>query len=228
MGRPFVAAVDGPAGSGKSSICAKAAARLGYAYLSTGVLYRAVGALAHRAGADLNSDAAMARVVEDFSRFFAWDAMQGRISYKGEDISPLLITANAGTYASCAAKLPSVRQLLLPVQRQMIHAAPKGIIVDGRDICTVVFPDADVKIFMTASLEVRAKRRLAQLKQNGMDAGISLEEIIQDIAERDERDSARGEAPMKRAEGSVLFDNSNLSIEEAIAEMVSIIQSCQK
>ncbi len=222
--KPIVVAVDGPAGSGKSSICSQSASKLGWTYLSTGILYRAVGVISQQRNISSSDEAGLGRVVEELCLFLEWKAEQGLVLFRGEDITASINSAEAGNLASKLAKLPIVRQLLLPLQRKMILCASKGVIVDGRDIGTVVFPDADLKVFMTASIEERARRRMRQLSQSPGNAILDLEQVKLDIILRDRQDEQRGEAPLRKADDAIEFDNSSYSIQEAVAELVRIIQ----
>jgi cytidylate kinase len=223
--RPYVVAVDGPAGSGKSSICGLAAARLGWSYLSTGVLYRAVGVIAHQRMIASEDTDSIALLIDELCQHMTWRASESRVMFRGEDISPLLGTNEAGNLASRFAKLSVVRQKLLPLQRKMILSAPVGVIADGRDIGTVVFPDADLKIFMTASIEERAKRRVRQLKSNESLDATEIERIRADIIRRDHQDEQRGEAPLRKADDAIEFDNSNATIDGSVLSLVELIRS---
>jgi cytidylate kinase len=223
--KPIVVAVDGPAGSGKSSICSQAASKLGWTYLSTGILYRAVGVISQQRNIAAGDESGIGRVVEELCLFLEWKADQGMVLFRGEDITPTLNSAEAGNLASKLAKLPLVRQKLLPLQRKMILSASKGVIADGRDIGTVVFPDADLKIFMTASIEERARRRMRQLSQSPGNHILDLEQVKLDIILRDRQDEQRGEAPLRKADDAIEFDNSSHSIQEAVSELVRLIQT---
>ncbi len=221
--RPYIVAIDGPAGSGKSSICFHVCERIGWTYVNTGALYRAVGWVATRDGVDLADEHAVAGVVEALNADLKWEPARRTLFYRGRDLTQDLLSEAAGTGASKVAKLPLVRDRLLPLQKQLALGAPRGALVDGRDIGTVVFPDADLKIFLTASLEERAKRRLAQLGES-METG-RLQDVMRDIGGRDERDAAREVAPLKQAGDAVLVDTSALSLDDTVATIVRLIEA---
>lgn len=216
--RPIIVAVDGPAGSGKSTICSEVSARIGWSYVNTGALYRGVGLLARDRGIDLQDESAVGEMLEALSSDIRWD-YEKRMLYCGSDnLTPRLNSAEAGNAASFIAKQQKVRKLLLPVQRSLALNAPKGAMVDGRDIGTVVFPDADLKVFMTANLEERARRRLKQID------GKSLDVVMADIASRDKQDAGRGEAPLRKADDAVEFDTSAYDQEQSIEALIGIIR----
>lgn len=220
--RPKIVAVDGPAGSGKSSICHKVAERVGWSYVNTGALYRAVGLLAARRRLDLTDEQAVGELVDDLAPHLSWRADRRELWLDGEDLTPQLLSEAAGAAASVVAKQGLMRERLLPVQRQLTLSAPVGALVDGRDIGTVVFPEADLKIFLTASLEERSRRRLQQL---GGDASKELLDSIKaGIAARDEQDGARGVAPMKQAADAVVVDTSLMGVEETVDTIVRLLR----
>lgn len=219
--RPIIVAVDGPAGSGKSSICHRVCARVGWTYINTGALYRAVGLLADRKGVDTGDEGAVSAFVDSMAQQLKWNATTRELWYQGENLTPMLGSEQAGNAASKVAKMVSVRAQLLPVQRDLTLAAPVGALVDGRDIGTVVFPDADLKVFLTASLEERSRRRLNQLE--GM-ASEQLQEIMRGIAQRDEQDEARGVAPLKQAEDAIVLDSSMMGVDETVETLIQILR----
>lgn len=225
--KPFVIAVDGPAGSGKSSVCAKAAQMLRWTYVNTGFLYRAVGVVARKRDIDMSSEAKLIAVARDLAEEMRWDPNTREVWFKGENLTPLLSTVEAGNDASDVAKMPLVREALLPLQRKLTFLAETGAIVDGRDIGTVVFPDADLKVYLTASLQNRAERRFNQLLAKTTPypmPEINLEEIKKDIALRDAQDGERATAPLKQADDAVLLDTSNLGVQESVQALVDLIQ----
>ena len=230
--RPIIVAVDGPAGSGKSTICSEVSAKIGWSYVNTGALYRGVGLLARDRGIDLEDESAVGAMLEKLAGDIRWDYHHHQLYCGGENLTPRLGTAEAGNAASFIAKQQKVRQLLLPVQRNLAINAPKGAMVDGRDIGTVVFPDANLKVFMTANLEERARRRLKQLDAKALapgndaaDARDSLSAVMDDISRRDNQDSKRGEAPLRKADDAVEFDTSGYSQSEAIDALIALIRS---
>ncbi|WP_132315152.1 (d)CMP kinase [Pseudobacteriovorax antillogorgiicola] len=222
-----IVAVDGPAGSGKSSVCAMACQQLGWTYVNTGFLYRSIALICRRQNGSFQDSELLRSIVRDFTENLSWDPKAGKVFYLGEDLSDALYTDQAGKDASLIAKNPAVREELLPLQRKLSLQSPIGAIVDGRDIGTVVFPDADFKVFMTASIEERAKRRLIQL-QGGPDKETDrskLEEIKSSIEARDKQDAARGTSPLKQADDAYFFDTSDISVERAVAKLVELIKS---
>lgn len=230
--RPIIVAVDGPAGSGKSTICSEVSAKIGWSYVNTGALYRGVGLLARDRGINLEDESAVGAMLEKLAGDIHWDYNHHQLYCGGENLTPRLGTAEAGNAASFIAKQQKVRQLLLPVQRNLAINAPKGAMVDGRDIGTVVFPDANLKVFMTANLEERARRRLKQFDaktaahgNNGNESRDSLSAVMDDIARRDNQDSKRGEAPLRKADDAVEFDTSGYSQSEAVDALIALIRS---
>ena len=224
MNRPKIVAVDGPAGSGKSSICATVCKQLGWSYVNTGALYRAVGLIAHDRGIALVEGEGIKTILIEFSSSVRWEHDSARLFVGVDDLTPRLESVEAASGASAVAKMQIVRDALLPIQRRLALSAPRGAIVDGRDIGTVVFPDADMKIFMTASLEQRAARRLKQLEKAGSKSDMSHAQIMQSIALRDSQDSQRDSAPLKMADDAVLFDTSEMDVSDAINHLKALIQ----
>mgnify|MGYP005636851769 CR=1 FL=1 len=224
--KPIIVAVDGPAGSGKSSICAKVCELVEWSYLNTGALYRGVGIIALEKGLDLENDNLIANMVDEVKSELRWDSAKKSLSYKDSDLSEQLLTQAAGSAASKVAKLHQVRERLLPVQRDLIMSSPLGALVDGRDIGTVVFPNADLKIFLTASIEERTKRRLAQLVAAGTaeDNSETFERIKLEISRRDTQDIERGEAPLRKADDAIELDTSHMNLEEVINTIVGMLK----
>ena len=217
----MIVAVDGPAGSGKSSICAAVSKKIGWFYVNTGAIYRAVGVVVDGMGLDISREEVVVSVIDEVVEGLDWELENGRMLFKGEDITDQLSTVSASRQASYVARMPEVRKHLYDLERRLALKCPVGAIVEGRDIGTVIFPDADVKIFMTASLEERAKRRF---KQMGEPKDYDLDEIMQDIARRDERDSGRDIAPLKQADDAVVFDTTGLDTEQTVTKMVEMIK----
>ena len=207
---PFVIAVDGPAASGKGTIATRLGAEYGLPVLDTGLLYRAVGVLAQRAGADLSDAEAAARIAVELS--------------VGVLDDPAFRTRAAGEAASRVAVHPQVRQALLAFQRGFA-ARSGGAVLDGRDIGTVIAPEAQAKLFVTASPEVRAERRWKQLLANGED--VSLADVLAHIRTRDARDSGRDAAPLKPASDAVLLDTSQMTIDEAADAARRIVEAAR-
>ncbi len=222
--RPFIVAVDGPAGSGKSSICEKVCEKIGWSYVNTGALYRALSLAASDLGIALEESPAFLNLLSDFCSKVNWHHQFAKLYFNNIDMTPRLNSVEAASGASTVAKMSIVRNALLPLQRRLSLEAPVGAIVDGRDIGTVVFPDADLKIFMTASLEERANRRLKQLERSNPNNQMTAEEIMNSIAKRDSQDSERQEAPLKVADDAQMFDTSDMSIAEAIDSLVELLK----
>lgn len=210
-----VVTIDGPSGSGKGTAAQILAGRLGWHYLDSGALYRVVGLTAHRRGVDLQSEPALCRLAEKIRIDFVPqpDGTPARVTVDGEDVSRDLRTETTGELASRVAALPDVRASLLQKQRDF-RGIP-GLVTDGRDMGTTVFPDAILKVFLVASAEVRAERRYKQLKEKGFDANLSS--ILGEIRHRDRRDTERSVSPLKPADDAWILDGSTLSIEEVVA-----------
>jgi len=205
-------AIDGPSGAGKSSIARRVAARLGYTYVDTGALYRAIGLFAHRHGIDDTDEAALApRLGEIKVELFYRDGKQ-HVVLNGEDESEDIRKPEMSMAASNVSALPAVRAFLLDLQRQM--ARNYNVIMDGRDIGTVVLPHADVKIFLTASAEDRAMRRYKEFLGRG--ENISYEEVLEEINRRDYNDSHREIAPLRPAEDAILLDTTGNTLEQSL------------
>ena len=224
--KPIIVAVDGPAGSGKSSLCEAVSQKLGWSYFTSGAIYRVIGLLAHQKNLNLSDDATICRLVDQHSSDIYWDLSQKKVFFQDQDLTVESQSAESGTYASLVATLPGLRLKLLPLLRKIVLQAQKGIIVDGRDIGTVVFPEADVKIFLTASVATRAKRRMDQLKARKTSEELpSFESLLQAIEHRDAQDSQRDIAPLKPAPDAHIFDNSLLSFPECVSELIRIIRT---
>jgi len=208
---PPVLAIDGPSGSGKGTIARQAALALGWHLLDSGALYRLVGLAADRRGIDLGSESELAALAGNLDiRFDVGADGAELVRLDGQDVSRALRTEECGRLASAVAALPAVREALLGLQRGF-RKWP-GLVADGRDMGTHVFPDATVKVFLTASVDERARRRYKQLKDKGID--VSLAALSRDIAARDKRDTERSVAPLKPADDARVLDSSQLTIAE--------------
>ena len=209
-----VITVDGPGGSGKGTLSGMLAARLGWHLLDSGALYRLLAFAAQKRGTDLADEQALVELAANLDVQFIADAEGGeqRIMLEGDDVSRTIRTETVGAGASRVAALPAVRQALLA--RQQAFRETPGLVADGRDMGTVVFPDAQLKIFLTASPEIRAERRYRQLLEKGETA--SLAGLLDEINARDERDMNRSIAPLRPAEDAVLIDSSHMSIENVL------------
>lgn len=219
--RPFIVAIDGPAGAGKSTAAKRLAAALGFALVDTGAIYRAVALAASRQGIAFDDDARLAGVLQQLDiRFEPLPAGGGqRVLLGGEDVSQAIRTPPMSLGASAVSARPVVRAGLLDLQRRLATApGNRGAVLEGRDIGTVVFPDADLKVFLTASPEVRARRRHAELQARGDPA--SYQDVLADQTRRDRDDSTREVAPLRPAGDAVLLDTSALGLEEVVAALV--------
>lgn len=212
-------AIDGPAGAGKSTLARRLAAQLGYIYVDTGAMYRAVGLYALRAGQDPKDNAAVEELLPQISLRLDCPDGEQHIYLNGEDVSSAIRTEQAGMVASAVGANPAVRAFLLETQRQM--ARTQNVLMDGRDIGTVVLPDAAVKIFLTASPEARAARRWKEYQEKGQQ--VSYEQVLEDVRQRDYQDTHREAAPLRQAEDAVLLDTSELDFEQSLAAMAAII-----
>ena len=214
-------AIDGPAGAGKSTISRRAAAELGYIYIDTGALYRTVGLNALRLGVDIqDDDAVIATLTDELKVELKFIDGEQRMFLNNEDVSSDIRTPEASMAASRVSAVPKVRQYLFDLQKNL--AKNNNCIMDGRDIGTVVLPDADVKIFLTASPEARANRRYKELIEKGMEA--SYEDVLADMVKRDYDDSHRAIAPLKQADDAILCDTSDIDLQQSIDLIINTIK----
>ena len=205
---PKVITIDGPSGSGKGTISQLLAERLGWHFLDSGALYRVLGLAIEKKGVTCDKTAEVAAIAGAMTIDF-----QGpQVLLEGEDVTDQIRTEKAGNAASKVAAIPEVREALLDWQRH--YARDPGLVADGRDMGTVVFPDAELKVFLTASAEERAKRRYKQLKEKGLD--VNVPSLTEEIRQRDERDRNRSVAPLVAAEGAMEVDSTALSINEVL------------
>lgn len=215
-------AIDGPAGAGKSTLARQVAAALGYLYVDTGAIYRTLGLAALRRGVDPQDGAAVVALLEDcaIDLRHGGDGIQ-RMYLNGEDVSQAIRLPEVSRYASGVSAIPEVRAHLMDMQRDL--ARRNDVVMDGRDIGTVVLPAADVKVFLTASPEERARRRWEELQQRGTPE--AYEEVLKDMVERDAKDSGRAAAPLRRAEDAVEVDTTGCSLEESLERLLSVIRA---
>ncbi len=215
----FSVAIDGPSGAGKSTIAKFLAKELNFLYVDTGAMYRAIGLFAARNGVDAGDAAAVEPLLPQVKLDLAYVDGEQRIFLNGEDVSRSIRTEEASKNASKVSAIPAVRNFLLEFQRSF--AKQNCILMDGRDIGTVVLPDADVKIFLTATPEARAQRRYKEQIERG--EAVTFEQVLEAIQKRDAADSSRVAAPLKPAEDSVLVDTTFLNLQESIQRILEII-----
>ena len=213
-----VLTIDGPSGSGKGTIAQMIARDLGWHYLDSGAIYRVLAQAALKHQLDWSDEAALSTLAETLDLTFAFEGDELKVILEGEDVSLLIRSETAGNAASKVAAIPAVRDALL--QRQRDFRKMPGLVTDGRDMGTVVFPDAPYKVFLTASAEERAQRRYKQLKQKGIES--TLSDLIAEISERDRRDSERAVAPLRPAPDAHILDSTELGI-TAVYEQVRAI-----
>ena len=214
-----VVTIDGPAGAGKSSASRALALRLGFGHVDTGAMYRAVGVLAHERGIPLDDDAALASLLAAWR--FELDSGRGTILVDGRDLSAVIRRPDAGELASRVSTRPIVRERLVAMQRQL--GAGGGVVMEGRDIGTVVFPDALVKLYLTASPAVRAERRARELRAAGEPVDVAA--MARDLAERDRRDAERAHSPLRPASDAVVLDTTGLTLDAVVDAMEAVARA---
>ena len=221
MTKTIRVAIDGPSGAGKSTLARSAAARLGYLYVDTVAIYRTIGCAAARRGIDPGDQAAVVAMLPDLSIRLTYgeDGLQ-HMALNGEDVTAEIRLPEMSRYASQVSAYPEVRAYLLEMQRQL--AREHSVIMDGRDIGTVVLPDAEVKVFLTASAEERARRRMLELEQRGTPEPYA--DILRAIEERDWNDTHRSAAPLRQAEDAVLLDTTDLDFAQSEEALLDIIR----
>lgn len=221
----FVVAVDGNAGCGKSSICSTTCKKNKWVYINTGALYRGLGYIAYKEKVNTENTEELTKLLDRYTENYSWNEESQTLHYENIDISEFLITEEAGFKASQIASKKLVRDKLLPLQRNLIESYENNVvIVDGRDIGTVVYPDAIIKIFMSASIEARAIRRLKQLENSQQIKEQSFENLKEEMLKRDVNDSNRKIAPLAKAKGAVLFDTSDLTFDECVENLTSLVR----
>jgi len=215
-------AIDGPSGAGKSTMAKIIAKELGILYLDTGAMYRAVALKAIKSGIDTKDSEALAEMVKDIDLRIVYENGVQKVILDGEDVTDEIRTPAVTVGSSDVAVNPAVREKMVELQREI--ASENSVIMDGRDIGTHVLPNADVKIFLTASIEDRAKRRYEELKQKGM-LKQSFEELKMEMEYRDKNDSTRAHSPLKKADDAILLDTTGFSVEESAKVILDIIRS---
>ena len=218
---PIRIAIDGPASSGKGTVARLTAQLLDYAYVDTGAMYRSVALCALRQSLSLEDGEALGALTRALRFAFSWDGARLRVRVDGEDVSSAIRAEAVGQGASRVSVHPSVRAALLDQQRRL--AAGGGVVMEGRDIGTVVLPDAELKIFLDASLDVRARRRTDEMLRRGLAASLAV--IRAEIEERDIRDRSRPVAPLRQAAGAVYLDTSALTPQEAAAQIAALAEA---
>lgn len=221
MAEKYSVAIDGPSGAGKSTLAKAAAAALGICYVDTGAIYRTIGYGVYRRGIDPSDAGAVAAVLPDMQLEMRYDqAGLQRMMLAGEDVTDQIRLPEMSRYASIVSAIPAVRDFLLELQRE--QARRHSVIMDGRDIGTVVLPGADVKIFLTASPEDRARRRFDELRKRGQEA--DYDTVLRDIILRDEHDTRRSAAPLRQAEDALLVDTTGNSLDESLDVLLETIK----
>ncbi|MBN8431254.1 (d)CMP kinase [Microbulbifer salipaludis] len=220
MNKPPVVTIDGPSGSGKGTIAKLLADRLGYALLDSGALYRLTALAALNAAVSLEDEARLAEIASNLDIRFAIAGGEVAAMLEGQDVSRDIRMERVSMAASKVAAVPAVREALL--QRQRDFRAAPGLVADGRDMGTTVFPDAPVKIFLTASAEERARRRFDQLQGRGV--SVSLRDLLEDIRARDDRDMNRAASPLAPAEDAVVLDSTNIDIDGVLQKVLELVQ----
>jgi len=214
----FAIAIDGPAGAGKSTIARAVAERCGAIYVDTGAMYRTIALYLSRKGTDCEDTQALEQALSEVSVSLAYEDGQQQMILNGENVSGLIRTEEVSRMASICSAYPAVRARLLDLQRDL--AKTQDVVMDGRDIGTKILPDAQLKIFLTASAGARAQRRLLQLQEQGQEA--VYEDILREIRDRDERDMTRSESPLRQADDAVYIDTSDMTPEQVTGRIVDL------
>lgn len=214
-------AIDGPGGAGKSTVARAVAKQLGFIYVDTGAIYRAIGLKFVRTGKSFTNENIISVLPGTELSLTHIDGEQ-HIIIDGEDVSSLIRTQEISSAASKVSAVPEVRAFLLDLQRDI--ARKNNVIMDGRDVGTVILPKAEVKIFLTANVEVRARRRHRELMAKGLETPDTFERVLKEVAERDKADSERATAPLKPAEDAVLVDTSDMDFEQSVQTVINIIR----
>ena len=216
-------AIDGPSGSGKSTLAKAVAQELGIIYVDTGALYRTIGYHVYLNGKDPHNAQEVAGLLSGINIELKYENGAQKVILNGEDLGDKIRMPEMSMYASAVSTIPAVREFLLEMQKSL--ARENSVVMDGRDIGTVIIPDADLKIFLTASDETRAMRRTIELQSKGVD--VKYEDVLSDLIERDRQDKNRDIAPAVPADDAIFFDNSNMNVEESLNEIVRLLNERQ-
>ena len=216
-------AIDGPSGSGKSTLAKAVAQELGIIYVDTGALYRTIGYHVYLNGKDPHNAQEVEGLLSGINIELKYENGAQKVILNGEDLGDKIRMPEMSMYASAVSTIPAVREFLLEMQKSL--ARENSVVMDGRDIGTVIIPDADLKIFLTASDETRAMRRTIELQSKGVD--VKYEDVLSDLIERDRQDKNRDIAPAVPADDAIFFDNSNMSVEESLNEIVRLLNERQ-
>jgi cytidylate kinase len=226
VARPVIVAIDGPAGAGKSTVSKILALRLGFTLVDTGAIYRCVALKAQRAGVAFDDEAGLQRVLDGLEIRFQMAEETNRVYLEGEDVSAAIRAPEISLAASQVSSRPVVRSGLLELQRRLALAAARGAILEGRDIGTVVFPDAEVKVFLFADPSVRAQRRFEELFQKGHEKPV--EQVLAEQNQRDQEDSERAVAPLKAAEDAVRIDSTGIPLSDVVQRIEELVHARQR
>ena len=219
----FIITIDGPSGAGKSTVSKKVAARLNLSYIDTGAMYRCVAWAARKAGLDVNCENALLELLQNIKISFQAAGEKNLVFCNGQEVSDLIRTPEIDRLASAVSSLSCVRDALLPLQR--VAALGTSAIIDGRDAGTVIFPEAELKIYLDADLKTRAQRRLYDQKDN---SGVNLQSVTEAIAKRDQADSSRAHAPLQKAEDAILIDSTDYNIETVCQQIIDLYEKLEK
>jgi len=220
--RPFIVAIDGPAGAGKSTASKILARRLGFSLVDTGAIYRSAALVASGRGVAMEDETQLVELLERMGLKFQVAGDENRVFLDGQDVTAQIRAPAVSMVASRISAIPSVRKALLPLQRKLALQSEGGAVLEGRDIGTVVFPDADAKFFLDASPEIRARRRYEELFQKGVD--LSMSDVLADQIKRDRDDSTRQVAPLRPAEDAIVLDSSLLPVSEVVQTMEKVVR----